>query len=158
MVVDIEVDSSEFLQTSHAAETFHCVFSSSDSTSRWHSATIAKGSEGVDAQNARGNFDRICIGSGTDMCSACCAAFAHAAGPYGISGSGPIQKHVLEALCRKLVFPIRSHDPEAIPSIVLFRFRRLTAADALRVGSRSPVDFSCAHQDPNDPRHFVGQG
>ncbi len=91
------------------------------------------------------------------MCSTFCAAFAHAAGPYGVSESGPIQNHVLEALCRKLVFPIRSHDPDAIPSIVLFRFRRLAVAGDLSVGRRSPVDLSCAHQGPDDPRHLVGQ-
>lgn len=78
------------------------------------------------------------------MCSAYSAAFAHAAGPKGVSRSGPIQSRVLETLCRKLVFPIRPHDPPAIPSMVLFGFRRLTAADALRVGSWSLVDVPLA--------------
>lgn len=84
-----------------------------------------------------------CIGSDADMCSACCAAFVHAAGPYGVSGSGPIQNHVLEALCRKLVFPTRSHDPYAIPSIVLLRERHITTLLAPmisnRLSERSPI-------------------
>lgn len=77
--------------------------------------------------------------------------------PVGVSGSGPIQNHVLKALCCVLVFPIRSHDPYAMLSIALFRFCRLTAADALRVGSWSLADFSCAHQGPNNSRYLVCQ-
>jgi Helicase HerA, central domain len=78
----------------------------------------------------------------------------------GVRGSGSNQNRVLEARCRKLVFPIPSRQPlrhTLLPTILHLRRPHDRARVILRRRDRSSVDPALRQQCPVDPRCLVSR-